>query len=109
MKLPVIVVSDDVDIFDTPSSAARYLEAVDVRGRNIRVYDGDGRPMNPVVKKRLMAEVVELEETHEQPEVDELRQALIRFLEAVKKPEEPSLASLSLQRLLELARPLHNR
>jgi hypothetical protein len=101
---PIVVADDDVDIFQTVSEAERHLEPVDVRKGKIRIYDREGRPIRALIRKRLLAEVVELEETSDAPRADELRQVLLRFLESADEgtPIE-TLEALSLNQLVDRA------
>jgi len=109
MNPPIVVVSDDVDVFETVSDAARNLEAVDVRKGKLRIYDRDGRPIRALIRKRLLAEVVELEESNDLPRVDELRDVLIRFLGVSEQTPKSTLEAFSLNELLDRAMKYRTR
>ena len=52
MKELVVVVSDDVDLFDSIRAAERYLEAWQVRV-GVIVFDSAGQPLRAVVVENL--------------------------------------------------------
>src|SRR5262245_363185 len=83
MKPPIVVVSDDVDVFLSIADAERYLEAWEVRQGDLKIFDAEARPIRAVIARRVLAEVVKLEEDPEgEPQPDELRKILVRFLSA---------------------------
>ena len=104
MRAPILVIDDDIDVFETINQAERCLEAPDVRRGRMLIYDLDGRRVHPVITRRLLAEVVKLEE-HESPDlhVVELRGALVRFLEARESADGPEYEELTIEELLERA------
>ena len=58
MRPPIIVVSDDVDVFDSVEAAERYLEPWQLDG--LRVYDRNGQRTIAKTAKGFMAEIVTL-------------------------------------------------
>lgn len=55
MEPPIIVISDDLQVFDSFSEAERYLETVDVAAQNPLFYDRHGRVLTAVIiEKRSM-------------------------------------------------------
>jgi hypothetical protein len=83
---PIIVVSDDVDVFETVSAAESYIEPPDVAVT--RLYDRDGRPLQASVASRgprfFRSQRVHISEIGDaEPEPDRLRALLLRFLRGV--------------------------
>jgi hypothetical protein len=104
MKGPVLVVSDDVDLFASVRDAERYLEAPEIR-TGAKVFDATGRPLRAVVVRRFLAEVVELEEDpHAPANVPALRAGLIRLIAGRGRMREESLVDLTLEELIAHAR-----
>jgi hypothetical protein len=102
MKAPIIVVSDDVDVFEDVKAAERYLEPPEVRS-GMRLYDRDARPIQALVVKRgprfFGTEHVQLADIDgAEPDSDEVRALLTRFLRALEhvpeSAEPPSLDDL---------------
>jgi hypothetical protein len=104
MRTPILVIDDDIDVFETVIAAEKCLEAADVRRGRMLIYDRDGRLVRPVITRRLLAEVVRLEE-HESPEVDmsRVRGALVRFLEGREPALERKYEELSIDQLFDRA------
>jgi hypothetical protein len=92
MKPPILVVTDDVEIFDTVRSAERSLEPQDIH--RTAVYDRDGLRIVPEVSRRGLANVVALRETNERIGEPELRQHLTRFLRTHQRDALPSDCTL---------------
>jgi hypothetical protein len=96
MKPPLIVVSDDVDVFGDVKAAETYLEPPDVRS-GMRLYDRDGRPIQASIVKRgprvFRTEHVQLADIDgAEPDSQEVTALLIRFLrdrEQLPESEEP--------------------
>ena len=82
MRAPILVIGDDVDVFDSVQDAERYLEPPDVSDTAVRVYDAEGRVLTCVIERRLLNEVVRFKETDGPPDVAGLRAALIEFINA---------------------------
>ena len=80
-----------------------HLEAVDVRKGRLRIYDREGRPVRALIRKKLLAEVVELEDTSDPPRADELRHVLLRFLDAAEHSPKATLEALPLSELVDRA------
>jgi hypothetical protein len=100
---PILVVSDDVEIFRTIEDAEKHLEPPDV-GR-IKVFDSDGRPVKVALGKRLLSEVVRLEvDPASPPQVGELRSNLIRLISGRTEIAD-DLNALSLDELWERSTP----
>jgi len=76
---PIIVISDDVDLYLSVKAAELDLEAWQVP--KMQVFDAHGRRLKPVIAKRFLAEVVRLEEDQSgATDVQRLKEGLIRFL-----------------------------
>jgi hypothetical protein len=82
MRGPIIVVSDDVEIFETVEGAERYLEAPDVRSGLIKeMYDRDGRKLQPTVHKGILgAEHIKIEDAHQTADVGRFRDRVVEVL-----------------------------
>jgi hypothetical protein len=103
MKEPIVVVSDDVDLFSSVRDAERYLEAPEVR-TGVRVLDATGKPLRAVIIKRFLAEVVRLEEDpNAAANIQELRTGLLRLIGGRGRIAEESLADLPLDELIAQA------
>lgn len=100
MKPPILVISDDVDLFESARDAERYLEAPEVR-EGITVLDADGRPIRALIVKKFLADVVRLEGDPEAaPDVPALRAGLIRLISGREGVPNEDLTQLSLEELL---------
>ena len=108
---PIIVLSDDINLFATVEGAERYLEPPDLRSGNIlEIYDRDGRALTArVVKGFLGAERVKIEATDEAPQIERFRGPLIELLtHALGEPAE-CFSDVSLDQLIEKAHPYLTR
>jgi hypothetical protein len=104
VKEPILVVSDDVDLFHSVRDAERYLEAPEAR-TGVRVLDAAGRPLRAVVVRKFLAKVVTLEEEPDAPaDVPSLRVGLIRLIAGRAQVPEESLVHLPLEELIAHAR-----
>lgn len=83
MRPPILVVTDDVEIFANVQSAERALEPQDIH--RAAVYDRDGLRIVPAASRRGLANVVALRETNERVGETELREHLTRLLQAHQK------------------------
>jgi hypothetical protein len=100
MKEPILVISDDVDLFESVRAAERYLEAPEIR-TGVTVLDAAGRLLRAVVVRKLLAEVVVLEEDPEAPiNVAALRAGLTRLVVGRGRLPAESVAHLPLEQLI---------
>ena len=111
MRGPIIVLSDDVELFESVADAERYLEAPDVRSGNIRkVYDRDGRKLRPVIRKGpLGAEHVEIADTPETPDVEEFRDGIVQLLVRCTEESPDVFSHRSIDELIAEALPYKTR
>lgn len=104
IRLPIFVSEPlDIHVFTSREYAERYLEAIDVRDGRYTAYDSSGRLLKlsvQVVNRRevVLIEAAETESTHQA----QLRDHLIAFLSAIRF-EQPQLAQLSLEALVEIS------
>ena len=108
MRAPIIVVSDDSDVFGTIEAAERYLEPWSVESATLKIYDRDGRPLVAQIAKTklLKNEVVTLSDgSGAAPEPDSLRGALTDFLTARDVEVSDEGQALPLDQLWEMALP----
>lgn len=97
---PLVVVSDDVDVFRNPTAAERYIEPPEVRSGALRVFDFEGRPYKATVQHRKMLEIVRLEPDPAESENPEFaRQLLIRFLAPRERLSVETYEPLSLDEI----------
>lgn len=104
MQGPLLVIDDDVDIFETIEAAERNIEPADVRQGRLVIYDKEGRIVRPLIVKRLLAEVVEFDRTAStESNVDAVRSGLVRFLRTRESAGEPDYEGLPLDALFARA------
>lgn len=104
MQPPIIVLDDDVEIFESVASAEGYLEPPDVRRGKLRILDREGRPVVAKIVRRLLAEVVKLEDAPaSEPKPGDFRAALELFLSRVENKGVGSYSESSIDELLERA------
>jgi hypothetical protein len=104
MRPPIVIISDDFDIFESVVDAERYVEPPDVRAGRIKIYDRDGRPIRASIEKRLLAEVVRFEDQEgAEPKPEELRLKIANFLTKVDGSTRDTYAMMSLEELLDRA------
>jgi hypothetical protein len=104
MANPVIVITDDIDVFATRAEAERYIEPFLLRTPGFAAFDHTGRRLKPSTQRRGLAEVVTLtDDPDAAPDEVAVRQALKRFLRQSAGMREPELESLSLDRLFSRA------
>ena len=100
MKEPILVISDDVDLFESVRAAERYLEAHEVR-TGVRILDAAGRVLRAVVDRRVLADVVAIQEDPEAlVDLSALRAGLIRLVAGRGRVPAESLTHLPLEELL---------
>lgn len=90
MEAPIIVIRDDLEIFDSVSAAERYLEPADVRTRDTACYDRNGRVLvaEIVARRRLIFAydaVVLSDVIPQKNNAGELRQLLLEYLRRLGK------------------------
>jgi hypothetical protein len=78
MRPPILVVDDDIEVFDSVQNAERSLEPYDIESTT--VCDAEGRRLVLELAKRGLADVVRLRQTDEIVDEVQLRSYLIRFL-----------------------------
>ena len=105
MHPPIIVVDDDIYVYETVESAERGMEAWQLRRPGLKIFDRDGRPVRAViVEKRFWTDIVKLEEEEgAEPQPEELRSILVRFLSHVDDGAISSHQDMSLGQLLSRA------
>jgi hypothetical protein len=94
-------------VFETPAEAESYMEPVDVRNGEYRVFDSEGRLLMPQVdskgrRERTTLKSAELVPTHE----EEVRSILLRVL-AKLRITAPGMDVMNLMQLLDLMPPTH--
>jgi hypothetical protein len=103
MKPPIIADNrGDILVFDTPTQAASYMEPIDVRNNEYRVFDSEGRLILPEVdsngrRERTTLKDAELVPTHE----GEVRSLLLRAL-AGSRSAAPGMDAMNLTQLFDL-------
>jgi hypothetical protein len=109
---PIIVVSDDVDLFISVKRAEQYLEPPEVRAGLI-VLDATGRRLRAVVARRGLAEVVRIEtDPAGGADLPALRSALVRLITGVARVRGEmveDVSDLPLEQLIARALPYVTR
>jgi hypothetical protein len=104
MRAPIVVADDDIDVFERVEDAERYLEAQDVRRGRAKIYDRDGRPIRALIVRKVLAEVVKLEDQEQaEPEREELRSILLKFLKGIETVPMETNERTSIDELLNRA------
>lgn len=106
MRPPIIVVTDDTDVFSSVRNAEGYLEPQDVEHGQATAFDADGRVLavNVRVVRAFLGgrEWVELAETDELDE-EGLRRVLERFLSHPRHLGDRDLSAIPLDELVAAA------
>src|SRR5262249_38806052 len=104
MQNSVIVITDDIDVFETLADAERYLEPFLLRSPGFSVLDCSGRQLSAVVQTRGLAQVVRLvDDPQAKPDESRVRDVLKHFLERFPEAANRPLSGLSVEQLFDLA------
>jgi hypothetical protein len=101
---PVVVVCDDVLVFEDVKVAERYLEPSALE-EPLRIFDRNGRLLRASVERGFLGnEVVRIiEDPEASTYANELREALLRLLRAAEPDAISAHSSLSVPELFEKA------
>jgi hypothetical protein len=102
LKTPFVIVDDTVEVFESAELAEKSLEPHDIVKRNAVVFDGLGRRVRMTLKRRGLAQVVRFEGVEDEPQTEQVRNHLMRFLQWT----DPSLntSAMSIEALFDEAR-----
>lgn len=111
-RAPILVLADDgPSVFETIAHVERYLEPIDVRNGEYRVYDGEGFPLKLSTAKearpgllKLEVEVTRVGSRTGESCADQLTQEVSKWIDAYypgRRPELTGTFSQLIEKLVE--------
>lgn len=112
---PIVIVGDDINMFDSLAAAQAYVEPPNVINGGKAGYDSTGRAIVSLVERRSCGELrdalfglakrVRLELSPDEPDPEKLRSALVQYLNRVRggRALAPVGANMTLQEVIAAA------